>query len=83
MRYSSKKRRTQGPSKAVSVMSHPLSDVAREAPGGFLQQIRGHAEIDLSPCEVNMAQVDRKVGEQLLDVGAGLFQLLGLALERP
>src|SRR5215831_16925398 len=69
MRYSSKKRRTHGPSKPVSVMSHLLSGVAREAPGGFLQQSGGHAEIDLSAREVSMAQVDRELGEQLLDVG--------------
>jgi hypothetical protein len=48
---------------------HLLSGVAREAPGGLLEQVGGHAEVDLGAHEMGMPQVDRQLGEQLLDVG--------------
>jgi hypothetical protein len=39
---------------------------------GLMQQVAGHAEIDLRVLKANVSQVDRKQRQQCLDIGTFL-----------
>src|SRR6476646_10043334 len=71
MRCSRRKRRTQGPIKALSRMARLRLSVAFEAHAGFLHQLGSHAEVVLGGSEIDVPQIRCQLWQETLHIRAG------------